>query len=465
MIYEESRIICLKRLKIKKKEERIMKNIFKYLGIFAIAGTIGFQTTNAVQVSECKDGQVIHTNYYMFLESDNRDSLQASIDAATGESYGIFTAADKFNNIKLADYLSDGSIEIGTTNDPDNMKWSIAEYWRRYYSGLTTNYNSQTGVSDNGTEHYLFHDKWYKYQNENFTDTPEIKTNQGSGVHDELLNQIKLNWNNLDSQPLVKTGTYLPKTLVTIPSNLYTSQTETTHHWTIKRLITKGTQLPSGVPLKDKRIVYAPHVFYVKYCGNPVEDTSKKTITYDKNATDKVEGMPTNQEFGDKCVTLTKDVRPTRVGYEFIGWAKDSKSTTTDYVPGSEYCGDSVTLYAVWVPENKGPYTITYHAKGGKDEPKAESAEAGVCLNISKQKPTLQGNTFLGWSTDPKAVEPEKVYDPGEEYCGTRGDLDLYAVWRTDTGLSGHLLVFASIALVAGTAFIIAKKKNLFKQI
>lgn len=57
-----------------------MKNIFKYLSAFAIAGAVGLQVANAETVKECKPGEEIHTNYYMFLESDTAESMRTIIE-------------------------------------------------------------------------------------------------------------------------------------------------------------------------------------------------------------------------------------------------------------------------------------------------------------------------------------------------------------------------------------------------
>ena len=148
-------------------------------------------------------------------------------------------------------------------------------------------------------------------------------------------------------------------------------------------------------------------------------------------------------------------------GYKFVGWSKDPKASVEDtrkdatFAPGAEYCKESIKLYAIWEPVTTNPdgsYTVTYDPNGGKGEPAPQSASSGSCLNISSGKPTLTGNNFLGWSMDKNAKEPDKNFAAGSEYCGKQGNITLYAVWQTQTGISAHFIVFGAIALIAGAA-------------
>ncbi len=466
MIYEETGIKCLKRLKIRKKEESFMKNIYKYLSIFALAGMVGLQSVNAVQVEACKENEEIHTNYYMFLESDPVTGLKEFLaDATETQPKSMYTGADKYNNIKQANYLNEGNVKIvasGTTADGDNDKtWTVAEFWRRYYSGRSA--QDSNGLYTSGSSHYFYHTKWYVYEDENFG-KGELKNHSDATENNALMSYISDKFSTLEGTELVTTGTMLPKTTIKRPDTLF-STSDDTNLWHIIRAYSSPS-VPAGVPLNGNRVVYAPAVYWVRWCGpkSGTTPSTKKTITYDANTTDKVTGLPANQEFDQECVDLATS-RPTRTGWTFLGWAKSATSTGADYIPGQKYCGDSVTLYAVWVKNQTGPFTITYDANGGKDAPAAQSGQSGECLTISTQKPTLSGNTFVGWSTNAKSAVPEDIYAPGKQYCGEAGSITLYAIYRADTGVSAHLIAYGSIAAASIVALVIAKKKNLFKQI
>lgn len=74
-------------------------------------------------------------------------------------------------------------------------------------------------------------------------------------------------------------------------------------------------------------------------------------VSYNKNTTDTVSNMPSNQTktYGAN-LTLSSNV-PTRAGYKFQGWATSSSSTTVAYMPGATYSSNAaLTLYAIWSP-------------------------------------------------------------------------------------------------------------------
>ena len=99
------------------------------------------------------------------------------------------------------------------------------------------------------------------------------------------------------------------------------------------------------------------NTFILTVVANP----SIYSITYNKNTTDTVSGMPTNvvnQETSGETVTLASNT-PTRTGYTFQGWctvavADGADCTGTSYSAGSNWTIDqtqssnSLSLYARW---------------------------------------------------------------------------------------------------------------------
>ena len=442
-----------------------MKNILKCLSVIAIAGTIGMQTTYAEQVKSCPAGQVEHTNYYMFLETDTADGLRSFINenAVTGDSADMYTSAWKTNNIHGADYIDAGQITIGSGSG--NTVWSIAEFWRRYKLGYDA-LNSSTQIGDVGTEHYLYHDKWLVYDNPNFTGGGDEKNYSSATRHSALLNHIAQNSNNLERSELVTSGTMIPATDIKRPATIFDTSSDR-DEWYVTRRYPKGSQVPAGVTLGTEKVVYGPGAYFITYCvAGGVGGPTEKTITYDQNTPEPVAGMPDDQTFSDECTTISSK-KPSRPGYVFLGWSTDASATLADskYNSGNQYCGDSIVLHAIWSPNQSGPFTVTYNANGGKDAPASQSGQAGSCVAISSQKPTMQGNNFLGWSTDKNAKEPDSRFAAGQNYCGEQGNIELFAVWQTQTGVSAHFIAFATIAIISGAALIVAQKRDLFKQI
>ena len=70
------------------------------------------------------------------------------------------------------------------------------------------------------------------------------------------------------------------------------------------------------------------------------------TVSYNANGGG---GAPSAQT-KTKDVSLTlSTTRPTRAGYNFLGWATSSSATSAQYQPGSTYTANAnITLYAVW---------------------------------------------------------------------------------------------------------------------
>lgn len=75
-------------------------------------------------------------------------------------------------------------------------------------------------------------------------------------------------------------------------------------------------------------------------------------------------------------------------------------------------------------------YTIAYNANGGTGAPSAQTKTYGVALTLSSTKPTREGYTFLGWSTDKSATE--ETYSAGGTYTANSA-ATLYAVWSLDS--------------------------------
>ena len=70
------------------------------------------------------------------------------------------------------------------------------------------------------------------------------------------------------------------------------------------------------------------------------------TVSYNANGGS---GAPASQTKTHGTALTLSSTRPTREGYDFLGWATSSTATSAQYQPGGRYTIDaSVTLYAVW---------------------------------------------------------------------------------------------------------------------
>ncbi len=478
-MFREIGINCLKRSKIRKKEESFMKKIFKYLSLFAVACSLGLQGVNAVQVQSCGPNEEEHMNYYMFLEGEKYDGFKETlnnIQYLEQNPFGLYTGADKYNNIKGANYISHGQIAISQGAAVTTTTWSVEEYWARYYQSRKDS-NGQTGMYTDPadkTAHYFYHSAWWQYTKPDFSDEPTQKNY--SYAEQELMNWLADHYTKLNSEegkPLINASMIPFTTTIRLPENMFGDMSET-QRWRIGRTFnsTSAPQLPTaGINFGGTAYVFAPAAYYVKWCGPKVNQSGDKTLHYDPNTTDMVTNNPPDETFtDDKCATIAAG--PVRSGYRFVGWSKtkvadNATVKTAEYQQGDSYCGESTTLYAVWEKvDNTKPYTVKYNANGGLNPPADQQGQAGECINLAKETPTKSGYTFSGWSTNEKASAPNKQYDPGSRYCGP--DITLYAVYTPNnpkTGVSPHIVAFALVGVAAGIALFVAKKKNLFKQI
>lgn len=177
---------------------------------------------------------------------------------------------------------------------------------------------------------------------------------------------------------------------------------------------------------------------YYWYVNGPFEGTGTYsvpwTVTYDRRYTISFNanggsGAPSSQYYyvNDTTVTLSS-TKPTRSGYNFLGWSTSSTATSASYSAGGSMSvsgkAANITLYAVWEQQIG---RIIYNANGGTGAP-AEHTFTTSPVALSSTEPTRSGYEFLGWSTSSSATAAQ--YQPGVSYAfSTLGSTTLYAVW------------------------------------
>lgn len=136
-------------------------------------------------------------------------------------------------------------------------------------------------------------------------------------------------------------------------------------------------------------------------------------------------GAPSSQtKIYNIDLTLSYTV-PTRNGYTFLGWSKNSNATSVDYYAGSIYSENKdATLYAVWQYNAPSTYTLSYNANGGTGAPSSQSGSTSYA--ISSAVPHRVGYTFLGWSTSSSGAS--SYYIPGNTIT-LSSNTTLYAYW------------------------------------
>ena len=151
------------------------------------------------------------------------------------------------------------------------------------------------------------------------------------------------------------------------------------------------------------------------------------TIRYDANGGT---GAPPSQTKTYGVPLTLSAVKPTRAGYDFLGWATSRNATVSEYAPGERYTDEAgVTLYAVWryIPKT---YEVKYDVNGGGNTPASQTKTENVTLILTSTIPTRYGYTFKGWATSSSATSAD--YQAGGSYTANES-VTLYAVWEINT--------------------------------
>ena len=96
------------------------------------------------------------------------------------------------------------------------------------------------------------------------------------------------------------------------------------------------------------------------------------------------------------------------------------------------------TTMSVSFTASAADFKLTYDANGGINPPSSQTYTKAGEKTISTFRPTREGYTFLGWSTDPYASAPQ--YQPGGK-INVDGRITLYAVWEL-TPTASYMLIY-----------------------
>jgi len=134
-----------------------------------------------------------------------------------------------------------------------------------------------------------------------------------------------------------------------------------------------------------------------------VTNETDYTLTLSYNANNG-SGAPSSQSAtvtttGTPSKTFTiSSTRPTRTGYNFLGWSTSSTATSASYQPsGSITISSNTTLYAVW---QRITYTVAYNkGSNGTGTNTSDTKTYGVNLTLKGAIFSRTGYTQTGWST------------------------------------------------------------------
>lgn len=99
-----------------------------------------------------------------------------------------------------------------------------------------------------------------------------------------------------------------------------------------------------------------------------------------------------------------------------------------------------------------GEDTLTFDANGGENTPETAKVTVNTTYTLPETAPTLEGDTFLGWSLIPYNTVPD--YKAGDSLTLT-GDTTLYAVWEN------HSAELAAAAFAEGKAPLLTRPESI----
>ncbi len=99
-----------------------------------------------------------------------------------------------------------------------------------------------------------------------------------------------------------------------------------------------------------------------------------------------------------------------------------------------------------------GEDTLTFDGNGGENPPETAKVTVNTTYTLPEATPTLEGDTFLGWSLIPYNTVPD--YKAGDSLTLT-GDTTLYAVWEN------HSAELAAAAFAEGKAPLLTRPESI----
>ena len=201
---------------------------------------------------------------------------------------------------------------------------------------------------------------------------------------------------------------------ITLAANVFTKNGYTFTEWNTKA-DGKGEKFAD----KEKIKLTANTTLYAQW------NASDYKITYNLDGGTNAEGNPDGYNAESETITLQS---PTKTGYTFGGWYKDSKfeNKVTEIANGST---GNVTLFAQWTANT---YTVIFNANDGiGDAPKNIPATYDKEFELPENTFTKIGYNFAGWNT--KADDSGTKYEANTKVKNLTTEngetVTLYAQW------------------------------------
>lgn len=458
-----------------------MKNILKKIGVIGtiiamLAPFIEMPVAKAAESKTCTDHTVMQ---YYFL--DVADSTFSGYEDGY-KTYALFKYLFPEESGKEVNILNTQLLSFSSNTSAKNSITTGG-----YYGDLVRLYNNKEKVL-NGSDETIRGNYETKYNG----DYKVVKVLHGKWAKKDE-NSTPSTWNNIPPE-----GTEFEKVVVqnlvdanvTINSAQYSGSRFSDYSYTgtdLKKFFTELTSSDnSNFIYKDGNEKYFALGILRKFSDSDISALGTKTFgqkcaSGNGYCTNITEGS--YYAFSESASSVSKSYS----AYKKALNDPDASEVGTDYhtvqvssvdvdTSKSYYWPAVLTVEYEVCTNTSEKWKLKYDGNTGDDSanniPEMVQKNVGEDVEIDSKTPTRNGYTFKGWNTEKDGSG--KTYNAGDKYeSPDSADVRvLYAQWgdaskgeQKSTGVASYIIGFISVGIVAGGIYLIAKKKNLFKQI
>ena len=308
----------------------------------------------------------------------------------------------------------------------DNYGSSWSEYLYYEPSGSTGHWTGGWGSGSGWRQYDSFSTRTYTKKHSSYTVKITIDTDSDFGTWNG-------GWITLGSKYFAWTTTIPARTSYTVSfnNNGGSGSPSAQTKWYGESLTLSSTKPSySGYAFKrwntntsDTGTAYNSGASYTGNAALTLYAIWNRTVTYNKNTTDDVGSMPSNQTgVKSSAITLSSNT-PTRTDYKFYHWNTGSGNGGTTYNKGGSYAANNpnVTLYAIWNP------ILYYKPNGASGSDTSQDKTYGTAATLKASDTySRTGFTFRSWNT--AADASGTAYSAGASYTANT-TTTLYAIW------------------------------------
>ncbi|MGG5372425.1 InlB B-repeat-containing protein [Enterococcus sp. AZ196] len=158
---------------------------------------------------------------------------------------------------------------------------------------------------------------------------------------------------------------------------------------------------------------------------------NEQTITFDVNGGDATSKPGDIKQDTATTVDLSGVAAPTRKGYTFKHWYKQSDASKADVGNSITMPAGGVTLVAEWEANS---YKVTFDKNDGTGTMADQSFKYDTAQNLTANKFTRDGYTFQGWSTKQTGAYMYLDSASVNNLTAVKDEtVTLYAIWKADS--------------------------------